>query len=502
MTATATPGVARRAPSRSVDLLAFRPIGSLARGRSFPFVLQVAVLLLFAAALYDGFFGSEIDRENLITWGAFTLFFWPIILTTTVLLGRAWCAVCPIGAISALANRFTLGLSWPRRLRNLTLSLFAFVLVLWMVRPVSAFDTIPSQTAWFFLIVATVAAVVGLLFSGRIFCQHICPISGPLGVISLVAPVSIEATSGGETRSRRSLEPAPAQPAAACHECGSHACYQGTPEREGCPWGLYPAVMGTRNRDCSFCLKCVKNCPTPGTLKAVVRWPFSRLWRVSRPRTGEALAILALLSVFLFHMAWGHGTRTPTFVKDVAPNVLPFLGAEDATYVFVLVAGIAVIVGLYSAMALVSSRMLAVRYQVAFALFAFAYLPLFIFRALGWFIQYLFRSGGELAAFPLNQIGVHVYIDPEIFSSFSEPLLDGTTFNVYAALYTAPILLGLLVGGYVAYRIARSAVPGAGMSLRVAAPHVALMTVIVFPLYELPYMVGYKVIGAPGFLYG
>ena len=47
------------------------------------------------------------------------------------------------------------------------------------------------------------------------------------------------------------------------------------------------------------------------------------------------------MAVFLFHMAWVHGTRTPTFVKDAAPNVLTFLSAEHAVYVSVEVIGLA-----------------------------------------------------------------------------------------------------------------------------------------------------------------
>jgi hypothetical protein len=487
---------------RRTDLFAWHPAGALARSRFFPLVLQVAVLLLFAAALYDGFFGSTVDSENLITWGAFTVFFWPIVFTVTMLFGRAWCTVCPIGTIGALANRFSLGLRWPRVLSNLSLSLIVFVLVLWMVRPVSAFDTVPSQTAWFFLIVATVAAALGLLFEGRIFCKHVCPITAHLAVMSLVAPIGLEAAAGGSGRSGPSLRAARPVPSDACRNCPSHACNQGTPEREGCPWGLYPAVMGTLNRYCSFCLKCVKNCPNPGTIRATLAWPFSRLWNVSQPRPGEAFSVLILMSIFLFHMAWGHGTRTPTFVSDSAPDIVPFLDPMDATYVTVEVIGLATIIGLYAAVALLSSRMLGVRYQVAFSLFAFAYLPLFVFRTLGILIRSVLTSGGEWATFALNQLGFHVYLKPELFSSFADPIFGGTTYNVYAALMTIPILVGLPVAAYSAYRIARSTIPGGGPAIRLAVPHMALMLVIVLALYEFPYMVDYKVFGAPGLLHG
>ncbi len=487
---------------RRIDLLAFGPLNRLSRSSSFPLVLQVAVLLLFAAALYDGFFGSDVSSENLLTWGAFTIFFWPVILTTVVLLGRAWCAVCPIGTIGALANRFTLGLRWPRLLSNLSLSLIAFVLVLWMVRPVTEFDTVPSQTAWFFLAVAATAAATGLIFSGRVFCRYVCPISAHLGVISVVAPVSLEAAGTGALRSGPSLDVPRAQAVEACRSCTGHACNRGTAEREGCAWGLYPAVMGTLNRYCSLCLKCVKSCPSPGTIKAVISWPFSRLWKVSQPRSGEAFSILILMAVFLFHMAWGHGTRTPTFVKDAAPDVLTFLSAEDAVYVSVEVIGLVTMIGLYSAAALLSSKMLHARFLAVFPVFAFAYLPLFVFRALGYLTQDVLRSGGRWATVALNQIGVSIYLDPELFSSFSDPIFGGTTYNVYAALLTVPILLGLLVAVYAAYRIARSLVTDGGSALRLAAPHVALMAFIVLALYEFPYLVGYKIIGGPGLLYG
>lgn len=490
------------AATRPLDLLAWRPLGGVARSAFFPLALQVAVLLLFAAALYDGFFGSDVASENLLTWGAWTIFFWPVVLTTLVFLGRAWCAVCPIGSIAALANRFTIGFRWPRLLSNLSLSLIGFVLVLWMVRPVTEFDTVPRETAWFFLAVAATAAATGVLFSGRVFCRHICPISAHLGVISIVAPISLEAAGTGERRSGPSLDVARAEASAACRDCAGHPCSRGTADREGCSWGLFPAVMGTMNRYCSLCLKCVKNCPSPGTIRATLSWPLTRLWKVSQPRPGEAFSILILMAVFLFHMAWGHGTRTPTFVKDAAPHVFTFMSDAHATYVAVEVIGLAAMIGLYSAAAFLSSKMLDARFRAVFPLFAFAYLPLFVFRALGYLAGDVFRSGGQWATVALNQIGVHLYLEPELFSSFSDPIFGGTTYNVYAALLTVPILLGLPVGMYAAYRIARSVTASAPGAVRLAAPHALLMLVIVLALYEFPYMVGYKVIDGPGFLYG
>jgi hypothetical protein len=495
------PGVFPAARPR-VDLLGSRLAFGLARSRFFPLALQVAVLLLFAAALYDGFFGSDIAGENLLTWGAFTIFFWPVVFISAMLVGRAWCAVCPVGAISGLANRFSLGVRWPRVLSNLSLSLIAFVVVLWIIRPVTAFDTVPSQTAWFFLVTATGAALTGLVFEGRVFCRHICPITANLSVMSLVAPVSLEAAAGGAQRHGGSL--AVARPVAyeACRDCPTHACNRGTEEREGCPWGLYPAVMGTLNRNCSFCLKCIKNCPSPGTIKAVVSWPFARLWKVAEPKAGEAFAVLSLLSIFLFHMAWGHGTRTPTFVRDSAPDLLPFLAADDATFIAVEVIGLATIIGLYAGAAFMTSRMLGVRYRAAFSLFAFAYLPLFILRTAGYLTQDVLRNGGAWVTFAMNQLGFHIYLDPELFGELAKPIFGGTTYNVYAALLTLPILIGLAIALYGAQRIARSVVPSGGGALRVAAPHMALMLIITLVLYEVPYLIGYDVIGSPGLLYG
>jgi hypothetical protein len=490
------------AATRPPDLLAWRPLGGVAHSAFFPLALQVAVLLLFAAALYDGFFGSDVASENLLTWGAWTMFFWPVILATLVVLGRAWCAVCPVGSIAALTNRLSVGLRWPRLLSNLSLSLIIFVLVLWMVRPVTGFDTVPRETAWFFLAVAATAAATGLLFEGRVFCRYICPISAHLGVISIVAPISLQAAGTGERRSGLSLDVARAQAADVCRNCSGHPCNRGSLEREGCQWGLFPAVMGTMSRYCSFCLKCVKNCPSPGTIRATLSWPFTRLWKVSQPRPGEAFSILILMAVFLFHMAWGHGTRTPTFVKDAAPHVLPFLSEGNAVYVSVEVMGLATMIGLYSAAAVLTSRMLAARFSAVFPLFAFAYLPLFVFRALGYLTGDVFRFGGQWVTVALNQIGVHLYLEPELFTSFSDPIFGGTTYNMYAAFYTVPILFGLLVGMYAAYRIARSLTTDVSGAFRVAVPHMLLMMLIALPLYEFPYLVGFKVIDGPGFLYG
>jgi ferredoxin len=81
-------------------------------------------------------------------------------------------------------------------------------------------------------------------FKGASFCKHVCPIGQFHFVSSLVSPL--------EVRVRDS---------SVCATCRTHDCLRGNESQRGCELHLFqPAKSG--NMDCTFCLDCVKACPS------------------------------------------------------------------------------------------------------------------------------------------------------------------------------------------------------------------------------------------------
>ena len=91
-------------PSRlGYDLLRFRPVRSFVQWAGFPYVFQVILLGAFVslavsawglfppAGVQDKLF-AKTNLVTLLVWGLW----WPAMVWTAVLFGRAWCAVCPL----------------------------------------------------------------------------------------------------------------------------------------------------------------------------------------------------------------------------------------------------------------------------------------------------------------------------------------------------------------------------------------------------------------------
>lgn len=313
------------------DLFGYKRIAHFYRSKHYPLSFQLFFVLALFVFICDGFLGPESSDENLITLSLSGLFWYPLIFLSLFLAGRWWCAVCPVGAIAGFANRFNVGLKFPRRLSNWGLPLLAFIIPLWGFRE---FDINvlrePLITAVWITGVIAVAVIVSLLFNGRIFCRYMCPITAPLAVMSRVAPVEVRtrtmATHSNmfnkqeeqylqeekrtsfdsrklplirddmlKTRNTGSMVSV-GEIDPVCKSCKTHDCYKGNEETEGCPWGEHPATM-TRNSACSMCMKC-HSCPPGEPMRLRLRMPFSELWQVFRPDVYEAFTILALIGIF------------------------------------------------------------------------------------------------------------------------------------------------------------------------------------------------------------
>jgi polyferredoxin len=173
-----------------------------------------------------------------IFWGIW----WPFVLLSMVLAGRAWCGIfCPEGALSEAASRIGRGHAPPRWLTWKGWPFFAFALTTIYGQMVSVYQY--PKPALLILGGSTVGAIVtGYLYgrNKRVWCRYLCPVNGVFGLLAKLAPLHFAVDQEAWVRSRRSgntgvraVNCAPLVPlktmrgAADCHICGRCSGFRG-----------------------------------------------------------------------------------------------------------------------------------------------------------------------------------------------------------------------------------------------------------------------------------
>lgn len=218
---------------------------AMRRHRSTVLALQWATVALYAIAVVwpawlplpgeaDGIRNHLTRFAQFMFWGVW----WPFVILSVMLLGRTWCGLfCPEGALSEWAARWSLNRPIPRWMGWAGWPTVAFVATTVFGQMVSVYEY--PKPALLILGGSTVAAVaVGLLYgrNKRVWCRHLCPVSGVFGLLARVAPVHFavdRAAWDNATCARPPVNCAPLidirrmQSASACHMCGRCAGQRG-----------------------------------------------------------------------------------------------------------------------------------------------------------------------------------------------------------------------------------------------------------------------------------
>ncbi len=292
------------------DLLARFPwLKRIVKARSFQFLLVLPNVAVFYVFLLAAFFGSPVGNRNIIIVVVWILWWFLLITLMVPFLARVWCIVCPFpffgewmqrgrligvraGKTKGLKNKmWGLNKRWPKKLSNIWLQNFLFLTmctfsVALVTRP------IVSAVALGGLFLA--ATILAPIYRQRAFCAYICPVSGFLGLYSMVSTIEIRARDTG-----------------VCKKCRSKACTVGSDEGWGCPWFQYLGKMD-RNNYCGMCMECIKSCPNDNV--SIFARPFAVDMQIrGYDESWKAFIMLALAMAYSVTLLGPYGT-----VKDWA----------------------------------------------------------------------------------------------------------------------------------------------------------------------------------------
>jgi YHS domain-containing protein len=426
------------------DLLRFKWLGCLLRHDLTRFVLRSVFVVIFLLIIAAGLFGSQLPSKNIapiLTW----TIWWGGLIWLVAYAGKAWCYVCPWDAISDWVEGFrffgrkkggmSLGLKWPRFMRNIWPATILFIGLTWIELGFGV-TMIPRATAWLAIAILVLTFVSALLFDRRSFCRYGCLVGRISGLYALFAPVEVRARDK----------------AGVCRSCSTRSCYKGNDAGEACPTFEYLGTM-RQNTYCITCMECLKSCEKENVAIRLRPWGAD-LSVHNRPRTDEAYLALMMLSLTGFHGL----TMTPAWAK-IVNWIDNGLGLGDITSFSIGMVGIMFAPIVLYALLVALSRAMAgssgVTFRDYFIRYAYALLPIALFYHLAHNSEHLLMEGQKAIALFSDPFG----LEWNLFGTAQwtlQPLIDLETLwilqvffvmvgHVYS-LWTARCTAGAIFG--------------------------------------------------------
>ncbi len=243
-------------------------------------IFQIPLLAVFIILLILAFVDIQDSGKNLAVIVIWTLW-WTGIIFTFVLVGRLWCFMCPVGALSEWTSRiFKPWRQFPVKLQNVWLANLFFVLLTWLDIQIGLVRN-PMVTGALLLTITAAAIGIGMRYARRTFCRYLCPIGGLIGIYAMFSAV--------ELRSKDSE---------VCRDHKRKDCYLGNKRGHGCPMFETIPQMDSNNV-CNFCGECIKSCPK-NNITIRVRSFFKDAWTSRKKLLDEAALAVVLVGVTIF----------------------------------------------------------------------------------------------------------------------------------------------------------------------------------------------------------
>ena len=102
-------------PPRGWDLFSLAPVRRLVLSSLYPGVFQAVSVVVFGLVVYFGLWGTVRPGQNFATTVTWTVW-WALLPVSFFLVGRAWCAVCPVVPGMSLVQRAVHPSQMPGRL--------------------------------------------------------------------------------------------------------------------------------------------------------------------------------------------------------------------------------------------------------------------------------------------------------------------------------------------------------------------------------------------------
>ncbi len=452
-----------------LDLLERAPgLKKTLKSRLFQPILQLVMLFFFTLAILTGLFGTAAGSRNfgiVFVW----IVWWALLIIVFVpLAGRVWCTMCPIPAPGEWLQRrgiirrtpgnlHTLRKRWPKRLKNMWLQNFGFLLI-------ASFSAIiltrPQVSAWVLLALILGAVALSVLYDNRVFCRYVCPVGGFIGLYSMLSPLELRVRD-----------------CKTCLEHGAKDCVVGNQQGYGCPWLVYPGKL-TRNTYCGLCFECLKTCPKDN-ITLNLRPVGTDLLVAKERRLDEAYKAFIMLGCALAYSAvllgpWGWIKSWANL--DTLPHWLLYAAGLWTLNLLILP-------GLFGLATMVSRKLTGdtTSRREAFVAYAYTLVPLGLAAWIAFSLGFVFTNGSYALAVISDPFGWGWNLFGTTNTPWT-PLLP----NLVALLQTGVLTAGLLFAVQTAYRIARQQTDNHDRAFRAALPvmgFLAALTVGFLALY-------------------
>jgi polyferredoxin len=280
--------------SPGLDIARFPLVARVLRNRKFQFLLILPNQIIFWTVIFVGLLGTAIPGLNF--GAAITWYVWfCLVFVMMVVVGRAWCAMCPFGGFAEWIQRRTffqrtqktlgLGRKFPEPLAQMgfVLPVGSFLLLTWIEEYFNiAGPGNPAATSFMVIGIVATALAFFLVFERRTFCRYICPLTSVIGTIG-----SMGSVAGFRTRDRDK-----------CVSCETKDCMRGGAEGFGCPWYTWPASSDS-NLYCGLCTECYKSCPEDN-IGLFLQKPLTSVVAPTRRRADVAWALVLLWGLVLY----------------------------------------------------------------------------------------------------------------------------------------------------------------------------------------------------------